>query len=96
MPRLRIQALRTEKLRKMMQPKKDLFKHMISKDPMIPKPLRDKYRKNDGVYASKIIYPCVLSGRNRAVMVKKWKMNRILFRQLGSKGYLPGVKKARW
>lgn len=38
---------------------------------------------------------CEVSGRPRA-FYRKFKMSRIALRQLGSKGLIPGLKKASW
>lgn len=38
---------------------------------------------------------CIVSGRSRAIH-KKFKVSRILLRQLSSKGYFFGLKKASW
>lgn len=38
---------------------------------------------------------CILSGRGKAVY-QMFKLSRIKFRELASKGMLPGVKKASW
>jgi ribosomal protein S14 len=38
---------------------------------------------------------CILSGRSRAIH-KKFKVSRILLRELSSKGYFFGLKKASW
>lgn len=38
---------------------------------------------------------CEVTGRSKAVL-RKFKMSRIVFRDLASKGLLPGVKKASW
>lgn len=38
---------------------------------------------------------CEVTGRSKAVL-RKFKMSRITFRDLASRGLLPGVKKASW
>jgi ribosomal protein S14 len=38
---------------------------------------------------------CIVSGRSRAIH-KKFKVSRILLRELSSKGYFFGLKKASW
>lgn len=38
---------------------------------------------------------CVLTGRSRAVY-RKFKISRLMFRQLSLQGNIPGIKKASW
>lgn len=38
---------------------------------------------------------CIYTGRGRAVY-QDFKMSRITFRELGSNGLIPGIKKASW
>ena len=38
---------------------------------------------------------CVLTGRSRGVY-RKFKLSRIAFRELASKGHIPGITKSSW
>ena len=38
---------------------------------------------------------CVLTGRSRGVY-RKFKLSRIVFRELASKGHIPGITKSSW
>jgi len=38
---------------------------------------------------------CVLTGRSRGVY-RKFKLSRITFRELASKGHIPGITKSSW
>lgn len=40
-------------------------------------------------------YRCEVTGRPRGVL-RKFKMSRIIFRDLAHKGQIPGVKKSSW
>lgn len=40
-------------------------------------------------------YRCEVTGRPRGVL-RKFKMSRIIFRELAHKGQIPGVKKSSW
>lgn len=44
---------------------------------------------------SRLTYRCEITGRPRGVL-RKFKMSRILFRELANKGQIPGVKKSSW
>jgi small subunit ribosomal protein S14 len=46
-------------------------------------------------YSSRKVRRCELCGRVRAVY-RKFRICRICFRTLASKGQIPGVKKASW
>ncbi|PIT90798.1 MAG: type Z 30S ribosomal protein S14 [Candidatus Komeilibacteria bacterium CG10_big_fil_rev_8_21_14_0_10_41_13] len=46
-------------------------------------------------FSSRIVRRCWRCGRNRGYM-RKFKMCRICFRELASKGDVPGVKKSSW
>ncbi len=38
---------------------------------------------------------CQITGRSRAVL-RKFKVSRIMLRELAAQGYIPGLKKASW
>jgi len=38
---------------------------------------------------------CVLTGRGRAIY-RQFRLSRIMLRDLGSKGYIPGLRKSSW
>ncbi len=38
---------------------------------------------------------CVLTGRSRGIY-RKFKLSRIVFRELASKGHIPGITKSSW
>lgn len=44
---------------------------------------------------TRLVNRCAVSGRRRAYM-RKFKLSRITFRELASKGEIPGVTKASW
>jgi len=46
-------------------------------------------------YSTRIVRRCWRCGRNRGYM-RKFKMCRICFRELASKGEVPGVRKSSW
>ena len=46
-------------------------------------------------FSSRIVRRCWRCGRNRSYM-RKFKLCRICFRELASKGDIPGVKKSSW
>ena len=46
-------------------------------------------------YSSRIVRRCRVCGRPRAYM-RKFQMCRICFRDLASKGMIPGVTKSSW
>jgi len=67
--------------------------------------LRQKLKK-EGNYAALSLLPrdssptrsksrCELTGRSRAYL-RKFKMSRIMLRELALKGMVPGMKKASW
>ncbi len=46
-------------------------------------------------YKTRIIRRCAICGRRRGYM-RKFGICRICFRELASKGEIPGIKKASW
>lgn len=46
-------------------------------------------------FSTRVITRCQVCGRKKGYL-KKFKVCRICFRELASKGYIPGVKKASW
>jgi len=46
-------------------------------------------------YSTRIVRRCWRCGRNRSYM-RKFKLCRICFRELASKGEIPGIKKSSW
>mmetsp|Transcript_11857 Transcript_11857/g.17619 ORF Transcript_11857/g.17619 Transcript_11857/m.17619 type:complete len:95 (+) Transcript_11857:46-330(+) len=93
---MRIVKLRSMKMRKLVNPKRDYFRRFIAKDELIPKRIRDKYQGRGTVQQTKITYPCVFTGRTRGVFVKRYKMSRHNFKTRGQRGKLHGVKKYTW
>lgn len=72
----------------------------ISKDPSLPSDMREKHRyklsklpRNSSFV--RIRNRCIFSGRPRAVY-ELFRMSRIVFRELASKGSLMGIKKSSW
>ena len=46
-------------------------------------------------YSTRVVRRCWRCGKKRAYM-RKFKLCRICFRELASKGEIPGVKKSSW
>ena len=46
-------------------------------------------------FSTRVITRCNICGRKKGY-IKKFKLCRICFRELASKGDIPGVKKASW
>jgi len=46
-------------------------------------------------FSTRLVRRCWRCGRNRGY-IRKFKLCRICFRELASKGDLPGIKKASW
>lgn len=46
-------------------------------------------------YSTRVIHRCKLCGRKRAYL-RKFALCRICFRELASKGEIPGVTKSSW
>ncbi len=46
-------------------------------------------------FSSRIVLRCFRCGRKRAYM-RKFGLCRICFREMASKGQIPGIKKASW
>lgn len=46
-------------------------------------------------YSTRKVRRCFLCGRNRSYM-RKFDLCRICFRELASKGEIPGIRKASW
>ena len=46
-------------------------------------------------FSTRVVTRCQVCGRKKGYL-KKFKICRICFRELASKGYIPGVKKASW
>jgi len=44
---------------------------------------------------TRLVNRCQLTGRRRAYL-RRFKLSRIAFRELASKGYIPGVTKSSW
>jgi len=59
------------------------------------KALIEKSKKDDHKYSTRGVNRCELCGRARAYM-RKFHICRICFRELASKGEIPGVRKASW
>ncbi|CAI9086945.1 OLC1v1020884C1 [Oldenlandia corymbosa var. corymbosa] len=79
--------------------KRNLYK-ALCRNPDLPAELREKQRyklsklpRNSAF--SRIRNRCILTGRPRAVY-QLFRMSRICFRELASKGALMGIKKASW
>ncbi|KAL8541509.1 hypothetical protein ACS0TY_002687 [Phlomoides rotata] len=76
------------------------FYKALLQDPDLPSVMRDKVRnrlsqlpRNSSF--TRIRNRCVFTGRPRSVY-KKFRMSRIIFRELANQGQLQGVKKASW
>lgn len=79
--------------------KRKLHKALV-RDPELPNELREKHRyklaklpRNSAF--TRIRNRCILTGRPRAVY-QLFRMSRICFRELASRGALMGIKKASW
>jgi len=46
-------------------------------------------------FSTRLVRRCELCGRKRGYM-RRFKLCRICFRELASKGQIPGIKKASW
>ena len=80
--------------------KKRLILKIISKNFNLKKEIRWKvqqkwFRFNQNSSLTRIKNLCVLTGRSRSIY-RLFKMSRIQFRHLASKGLLPNVFKASW
>lgn len=76
------------------------FYKALCQDPDLPSAMRDKVRyklskipRNSSL--TRIRNRCVFTGRPRSVY-RKFRMSRIIFRELATQGQLQGVKKASW
>lgn len=72
----------------------------LCRDPELPPSMREKFRyklaklpRNSAF--NRLRNRCIFTGRPRAVY-EKFRMSRIVFRELASQGQLLGVKKASW
>ncbi|KAG9155957.1 hypothetical protein Leryth_012034, partial [Lithospermum erythrorhizon] len=79
--------------------RRNLYKALCT-DPDLPSDMRDKHRyklsklpRNSSF--SRVRNRCIFTGRPRAVY-EKFRISRIVFRDLANKGALMGVKKASW
>ncbi|WCJ32893.1 30S ribosomal protein S14 [Euphorbia peplus] len=79
--------------------KRNLFKSLV-RDPDLPLEIREKFQlklaqlpRNSSF--TRLRNRCIFTGRARAVY-NTFRMSRIVFRELASKGMLNGVKKASW
>nr|AKI85093.1 ribosomal protein S14 [Geranium maderense] len=79
--------------------RRNLYK-ALCRDPSLPSDMRDLYRcklsmlpRNSSF--TRIRNRCIFSGRPRGVY-RKFRMSRIIFRELASNGELLGVTKASW
>ncbi|BBN68804.1 mitochondrial ribosomal protein S14, partial [Prunus dulcis] len=79
--------------------RRNLYK-ALCKDPSLPSDLREENRfklsklpRNSSF--TRVRNRCIFSGRARAVY-ETFRMSRIVFRTLASKGMLNGIKKASW
>ncbi|KAM3703124.1 hypothetical protein ACJW31_04G072700 [Castanea mollissima] len=86
-------------LAKQFELKRNLFKAFL-RDPEVPPELREqqqyklaKLPRNSSF--TRLRNRCIFTGRSRGVY-QLFRMSRIVFRELASKGALPGVKKASW
>ncbi|MGB2601902.1 MAG: type Z 30S ribosomal protein S14 [Candidatus Omnitrophota bacterium] len=61
---------------------------------MAKKALIEKSRK-EPKFSTRVITRCQICGRKKGYM-KRFKLCRICFREMASKGMIPGVKKASW
>ena len=46
-------------------------------------------------FSTRVVTRCQVCGRKKGYL-RKFKICRICFRELASKGFIPGVKKASW
>uniref|UniRef100_A0A7N2MRM6 Small ribosomal subunit protein uS14m n=3 Tax=Quercus TaxID=3511 RepID=A0A7N2MRM6_QUELO len=86
-------------LAKQFELKRNLFKAFL-RDPEIPPELREqqqyklaKLPRNSSF--TRLRNRCIFTGRSRGVY-QVFRMSRIVFRELASKGALAGIKKASW
>lgn len=70
------------------------FLLLYCKSKILKKILKKNYDYNN-YYKKKIKNFCVISGRSRGIL-RKFKISRIFFRILGSKGFFFGLKKSSW
>lgn len=79
--------------------RRKLFK-AFCKDPDLPSDMRDKHRyklsklpRNSSM--ARVRNRCIFTGRPRSV-VEFFRISRIVFRELASRGSLMGIKKSSW
>ncbi|XP_047338530.1 28S ribosomal protein S14, mitochondrial [Impatiens glandulifera] len=79
--------------------RRNLYK-ALCRDPDLPSHVRERHRiklsklpRNSS--STRVRNRCIFTGRPRAVY-EKFRMSRIVFRELASRGELMGVKKASW
>ncbi|KNA05041.1 hypothetical protein SOVF_193810 [Spinacia oleracea] len=72
----------------------------LCRDPELPPNMKEKFRyklsklpRNSAF--NRLRNRCIFTGRSRAVY-EKFRMSRIVFRELASQGQLQGVKKSSW
>lgn len=87
------------KLFKKYELKRTLYIAMI-RDTSLPKNLRfqsvlelNKLPRSSSIV--RIRNRCIMTGRGKAVL-KQWKLSRISFRELASRGLLAGVRRSSW
>ncbi|MBD3426029.1 MAG: type Z 30S ribosomal protein S14 [Candidatus Omnitrophica bacterium] len=61
---------------------------------MAKKALIEKSKK-EPKFSTRVITRCQICGRKKGYM-RRFKMCRICFREMASKGLIPGVRKASW
>nr|QHR84557.1 ribosomal protein S14 [Taxus cuspidata] len=79
--------------------KRVLYKAVL-RDPNLPRDLREKFRTKLSMLPrnssfTRVRNRCILTGRPRGVY-RKFRISRICFRELASRGELLGVRKASW
>ncbi|KDP39100.1 hypothetical protein JCGZ_00857 [Jatropha curcas] len=79
--------------------KRNLYKALV-RDPELPTEMREKFHQKLSKLPrnssfTRVRNRCIFTGRSRAVY-EFFRMSRIVFRELASKGMLNGVKKASW
>jgi len=79
--------------------RRELYK-AFCRDPNLPSDMRDKYRyklsklpRNSSF--ARVRNRCIFTGRSRSVY-KLFRISRIVFRGLASRGSLMGIKKSSW
>lgn len=79
--------------------RRNLYK-ALCRDPELPSHVRERHRiklsklpRNSS--STRVRNRCIFTGRSRGVY-EKFRMSRIVFRELASRGELMGVKKASW